>query len=267
MPPRLVTLQRVDSTNSHAQRELSAGRAGHLDAWRAEVQEAGRGRRGARWIGQPGDTLMLSVVVRGAWPWPGALSLVAGLAVLDAVRAVGGPAPLAVDWPNDVVASGRGVGAGGEAPKVAGVLIEGRASGDGGMDFVVGVGVNVRGTLAAELRAERPVATLAELGVATTTAALGEALHAALIERVRGAEQRMDAARSAGFAAYARALCDEYRAASDIADGPVRVRLAEAVHTGTLVALAPDGLVLATAAGEERFALEHVLGIHRHAPA
>lgn len=275
MPP-LLTLPRVDSTNSHAFRELEAGRAGHLCAWRAEAQDAGRGRRGAKWVGAPGDTLMMSVVVRGDWPWAGALSLVAALAVLDAVLAVAGGerVPLAVDWPNDVVQAGESANHAApeaanqtapEAPKLAGILIEGRhiaarPASDAGMHFVVGIGINVRGTLDATLRAERPVVTLAELGIHTTTEALGRALHAALAARVHAAEQH---AAMHAFGAFALELCTEYLAASGLANRPVTVGLSDGAANGVLRALEPSGLTLEHAGAIRRFPLEHVQAIHR----
>lgn len=272
MSPHLHVLDRVDSTNSHALRELGAGRAAHLEGWRAITQDRGRGRRGAAWVALPGDSLTMSVVVRGAWPWAGALSLVAGLAVLEAVDAAcgeGAAARLAVDWPNDVVAASGGratPSAEGhafiEAPKVAGVLIEGRTGPDG-TDHVVGIGVNVRGELGSDLHAERSVATLAELGLDVTAQALGEALHAALARRVR----RVEAALAAGtFDALGAEVCAAYAAAARLADGDVLVRLTDAEVVGQLTRFAPDGLVVATRTGAVRASLEHVLGLHALAP-
>ena len=294
--PRLFVLDRVDSTNRHALAELAAGRAQHLDAWRAVRQTAGRGRRGARWASRPGDSLTMSVVVRGAWPWPGALSLAAGLAVLDAAGVVaGGPVPLAVDWPNDVVwrtAEGaRGAAAGGplvEAPKVAGILIEGRLAsatdaadqGGGGESaaYVVGIGVNVRGALDPALRAERPVASLAELGVATSPEELGSALHAALAARVAPLAEA--AAGGRAFDAAAGAVCTAYLEAAGLALGaPARVAVhasapgeqgamwadgsagpsaPRTVHEGALRAFGPAGLALEPTAGTSPGALRHV---------
>jgi len=221
----------------------------------------------------------MSVVVRGAWPWPGALSLAAGLAVLDAARTVAaGPVPLAVDWPNDVVwragaderderrpAPGTPPS---EAPKVAGILIEGRlapaAEGAPDAAYVVGLGVNVRGALDPALRAERPVATLADLGMATTPEELGTALHAALAARVLPlAEAATD---SSAFGLAAGAVCTAYLEAAGLALGAealVAVHDAPAsadriLHQGTLRAFGPGGLTLEPRAGTSPGALRHV---------
>ena len=112
----------TDSTNRRA-RELAAGGAPHGTLVTATEQTAGRGRQGRTWVGPPGRSLLLSVVVR---VFDGLLPLRAGLAVAD----VAGPAAR-VKWPNDVLLDGR---------KVAGILVEARPQ-DGWA--VIGAGVNV----------------------------------------------------------------------------------------------------------------------------
>ena len=78
---------------------------------------------------------------------PALLSLRAGVAVCDAVRASGGEA--LVKWPNDVVLPSRG----GDLAKCAGVLVEGRPQ-EGWAVLGIGVNVAVRdGDLPAELGA------------------------------------------------------------------------------------------------------------------
>ena len=94
-----------------------------------EHQTAGRGREGRAWDDVAGRSLLLSVLLR---PPAGApveqLSLVAGLAVADAVEATAGM-PTAIKWPNDVLLADR---------KVAGILLESR-----GGAVVCGIGLNV----------------------------------------------------------------------------------------------------------------------------
>lgn len=95
----------------------------------AEEQTEGRGRLGRVWVAPWRSSVMFSVVLRPRLPveqWPG-LTLVAGEAVADAVRAAG--VEPALKHPNDVLVEGR---------KLAGILAEAR---DGLV--VLGVGVNV----------------------------------------------------------------------------------------------------------------------------
>jgi BirA family biotin operon repressor/biotin-[acetyl-CoA-carboxylase] ligase len=101
-----------------------------------EEQTEGRGRLGREWLVPRGSSVLCSVLLRPTLPvarWP-ELSLVAGGAVADAVRAAG--VEPTVKHPNDVLVGGR---------KLAGMLAEAR---DG--IVVLGIGVNVLQT-AAEL--------------------------------------------------------------------------------------------------------------------
>jgi len=110
----------------------------------ADLQTAGRGRRGRRWTAPPGTSLMMSVLLR---PPPGPLpptraalvTLAVGLAAADACEQVSGIRPL-LKWPNDLVIAGpAGPDADGHCAvrrdrKLAGILAECEriASGFGG---------------------------------------------------------------------------------------------------------------------------------------
>jgi BirA family biotin operon repressor/biotin-[acetyl-CoA-carboxylase] ligase len=94
----------------------------------ADHQTGGRGRLGRRWVAPPSTSVLVSVLLRPTAERPAAqLSLVAGLAVAEAVEDVSGVSA-AIKWPNDVLVDGR---------KVAGVLAEQRSG------VVVGIGINV----------------------------------------------------------------------------------------------------------------------------
>ena len=95
----------------------------------ADEQTDGRGRLGRAWVAPRRSSVMFSLVLRPKPPvarWP-ELTLVAGRAVADAVRALG--VEPTVKHPNDVLVGGR---------KLAGILAEAR---DGVV--VLGVGINV----------------------------------------------------------------------------------------------------------------------------
>jgi BirA family biotin operon repressor/biotin-[acetyl-CoA-carboxylase] ligase len=97
----------------------------------AEEQSEGRGRLGRSWHAPARAAVLFSVVLEPDVPSPRLpeLSVVAGRAVADAVRAVAGVEPT-VKHPNDVLIGGR---------KVAGVLAE---SSDGRVRLGVGVNAN-----------------------------------------------------------------------------------------------------------------------------
>ncbi len=138
LPPffHLLRFERIDSTNEEATRLAAAGApAGTLVL--ADVQTAGRGRRGRTWVSPPGN-LYCSLVLRPACAVAEAaqLGFAASLAVLETCRHfLAAGAALACKWPNDVLAGGR---------KLAGLLLESRGSGAGALDWLVlGVGINL----------------------------------------------------------------------------------------------------------------------------
>ena len=130
----LEILDETTSTNDVAKRAAKNG-APQGATFVAERQTAGRGRQGRSWISERGDGLLVSVILRvGCAPanLP-PLSLVAGLAVCDAIAPFTSVAPR-LKWPNDVWLAGK---------KVAGILVEASVAGDRVEYVVVGVGINV----------------------------------------------------------------------------------------------------------------------------
>ena len=124
----------VDSTNSFLAKRLRAGAVGP-ELCAAEIQTAGKGRRGRRWISGLGRSLVLSVSWRLAAPadGPSGLSLAVGVALVEALAA-GGFDGMMLKWPNDLVVDDR---------KLAGILVEVSRFGSGSAACVVGVGFNL----------------------------------------------------------------------------------------------------------------------------
>jgi BirA family biotin operon repressor/biotin-[acetyl-CoA-carboxylase] ligase len=136
VPPfRSVVLDAVGSTNREAFARAEAGEAGPL--WiMARRQTAGRGRSGRQWASEPGNLYASLLVTLACAPTVvPQLSLLAGIAVVDAIRqaADGGPAGLRLKWPNDVLI--------GQA-KCAGILAE-SISGHEATVAVIGIGLNL----------------------------------------------------------------------------------------------------------------------------
>jgi BirA family biotin operon repressor/biotin-[acetyl-CoA-carboxylase] ligase len=135
-------LDSTDSTQSEVQR-LAAGGAAEGTVVTARHQRAGRGRRGHEWWDAPGESLLVSVLLRPSCR-PAAvpqLSLVGGLAVAEALAAAGVTAR--IRWPNDLLVDER---------KVCGILAEAssEASGDGRgrlHHVILGIGVNLNQTV------------------------------------------------------------------------------------------------------------------------
>jgi len=129
----MVCLAVTDSTNRVAM-EMAENGAKHGTVVFADAQTSGRGRMGRRWESPAGKNLYVSLLLRPSVPTGNApsLALVAGVALADAVEAVGVPA--ALKWPNDLYCGGR---------KAAGILAEMASDPDGVRHVVIGVGLNV----------------------------------------------------------------------------------------------------------------------------
>jgi BirA family biotin operon repressor/biotin-[acetyl-CoA-carboxylase] ligase len=127
-------LGEVVSTQIEAAR-LAANGAPEGTVVTATHQSAGRGRRGRQWLDAPGQSLLMSVVLRppispGLSPQ---LSLVAAVAVSDALGRAGVTA--AIRWPNDVMVGAR---------KICGLLPEAVTTREGALEHVIlGIGLNV----------------------------------------------------------------------------------------------------------------------------
>jgi BirA family transcriptional regulator, biotin operon repressor / biotin---[acetyl-CoA-carboxylase] ligase len=149
------------STNDLALSWMRAGRLDAGDVLIADEQSAGRGRRGRTWLSAKGALLLTAVLPfypeRAGWT-----ALAAGVAVGRAVHSLG--ASPGLKWPNDVLLQGR---------KLAGVLVETSITGL----VAVGVGINVRNTLAEPLR-EQAIA----LSEVLPEVSLEEATRAVLVE-------------------------------------------------------------------------------------
>lgn len=136
VPEPWSSVQVVDSTGSTNADLVAAARDGAASGTVlvSAHQSAGRGRFDRVWEAPPDTAVAVSVLVRPRrplehWGW---LSVIAGMAVTDAVRLVGG-LDASLKWPNDVLVDGR---------KLCGILSEAVPT-DAGMAAVVGMGLSV----------------------------------------------------------------------------------------------------------------------------
>jgi len=182
----------IDSTSSELLRRASAAR--DRSVCLAERQSAGRGRRGRAWRMPLGGGLALSMLCRfdGAMAGLAGLSLVAGLAVVDALARCGVDG-VGLKWPNDLVARDA---------KLGGILVELGGDALGPCHAVIGVGLNLRlGETAAAI--DQRVVDVAALGAVPSR----NALAARLVESL---DENIDTFAREGFAAFVRryAQCD-----------------------------------------------------------
>ncbi|WP_440056174.1 bifunctional biotin--[acetyl-CoA-carboxylase] ligase/biotin operon repressor BirA [Pseudoalteromonas sp. T1lg65] len=127
----------IDSTNSELMRRLQNKEAlssGHVLV--AEMQNAGRGRRGRVWQSPFGANLYYSYY----WCFDGGMqaamgvSIAAGLAVFDTLKALYN-LDVELKWPNDVYLQGQ---------KLAGILVELEGQIEGPCHLVIGIGMNIQ---------------------------------------------------------------------------------------------------------------------------
>ncbi len=223
--PQLQALDvawRIDSTNSAllARRAPETGIAALL----AEQQTAGRGRRGRTWVSPLAAHLYLSVLRRfeGGLARLGGLSLVAGVAVAEALRDLQGIA-IGLKWPNDLLVDGR---------KLGGILVEGGGEHGGPVQAVIGIGINVRmpatmvkdiGQPWIDLASANPDVTLQRSRVA-----------AAVLEHLIRALDTFD---TEGLSPFLERYC----ALDVLAGHAIDVHAADGVHAMHALGLASDG--------------------------
>ncbi len=132
---RLLYLPTVDSTNTRAM-QLAHEWPQEGVVVLTDSQTAGKGRLGRRWVDVSGRNVLCSTLLRPMFP-PYLLVMLASLAVVDAISETC-EVSAAIKWPNDVLIENR---------KVAGILIETSHDTDGQLIAILGIGVNVNGTV------------------------------------------------------------------------------------------------------------------------
>jgi BirA family biotin operon repressor/biotin-[acetyl-CoA-carboxylase] ligase len=153
----------IDSTNSELLRR-PAPESGGVEILLAERQTGGRGRRGRAWASPLAAHLYLSVArsFGGGLARLGGLSLVAGVAVVEALQGLGF-SEARLKWPNDVVVSDHA-----GLRKLGGLLIEGSGEHAGPARAVMGLGLNVRMPAATAADIDQPWFDLAGLAAAAS---------------------------------------------------------------------------------------------------
>lgn len=153
---RADVLLTVDSTNRFVAEIDDELHAGHAQLCVAELQNAGRGRRGRSWTAPFGSGICMSLGWQFAEAPPAfsALSLAVGVAVVNALRGLGAH-DVGLKWPNDLIWKGR---------KLGGILIEMHGESAGPARVVIGIGINVRMPTQIRLQlAEQQAAVIADL--------------------------------------------------------------------------------------------------------
>ena len=228
----------VDSTNTRLLNNPPPP-SGKADVCMSELQHAGRGRRGRRWIAPFGAGIALSVAwtfTEGARTLP-ALSLAVGVAVWRALLRAGARG-VALKWPNDVWFEDR---------KIGGVLIELRAEASGPAHVVIGIGVNVAMPAAARREIEAGGVRVAAVADACAATPSRNLLAGAILDELLSMLGQFE---RDGFAAFR----DAWMALDALSGRPAQVLMAETAVSGTARGVDPEGaLLLDTSDGVRRF--------------
>jgi BirA family transcriptional regulator, biotin operon repressor / biotin---[acetyl-CoA-carboxylase] ligase len=234
----LELLFEIDSTNT---RLLAAAPppASSADVCIAELQHAGRGRLGRRWIAPFGGGIAMSLgwacsdVIR-TLP---ALSLGVGVAVSRALARAGATG-ISLKWPNDIWFRDR---------KIGGVLIELRAEAGGPAHIVIGVGVNVSLPAAARLQIEASGVSVAAAADASSEPVSRNLLAGAILDELLSMLLQYE---RFGFAAFR----DAWSALDALNGRPAQVAIGDTMIMGIARGVDLEGaLLLDTGERMQRF--------------
>ena len=228
----LEVLFEVDSTNTRLL-ELTPPPQGRADVCMSELQHAGRGRRGRRWVAPFGAGIAMSLgwAFRDASQAKPALSLAVGVAI---ARALGraGARDIRLKWPNDVWFNAR---------KVGGVLLELRAEG-GLAHLVIGVGLNVLLSAAARREIEATGVRAAAVADACPQSVSRNVLAGALLDELLSMLGQFE---REGFAPFR----DAWIGLDALRDRPARVFAGDDAISGTARGVDQDGALLLESGG------------------
>lgn len=233
-PHRMERLRRlelsfeVDSTNT---RLLAAAPPpmGCADVCMSEIQHAGRGRWGRRWIAPFGSGVVLSV----AWTFGDrvqtlpALSLAVGVAVSRGLARAGAMGVM-LKWPNDIWFKDR---------KIGGVLIELRAEAGGPAHVVIGLGLNVVLTEAARREIEAGGGEVASVADACGAEPSRNFVAGAILDELFSMLGQFE---RQGFAAFR----DDWLALDALRGRPAQVLVADEARSGTARGVDAEGALL-----------------------
>jgi BirA family biotin operon repressor/biotin-[acetyl-CoA-carboxylase] ligase len=234
----LDVLLTVDSTNRYVA-EHAVNAPGTTQVCVAELQNAGRGRRGRSWVAPFGCGICMSMSWQfvEAPPTFSALSLAVGVAAVRAFRRLG-VTGVGLKWPNDLIWQQR---------KLGGILIEMRGESAGPAQVVIGIGINMRMPAPVRLMlAEQQAALISDVHeIMRERTPTRNAVIAMLAEEVTKMLQTFG---ERGFEPFA----EEWRQLDTLAEAPVRVISGTETTFGRARGVDLDGTLLVDVDGELR---------------
>ena len=137
---KLIKLNAIDSTNDFL-KDLSHNQTlENFTVVTARAQTKGKGQHGAKWHTEEGKNLITSILIKntltnieGVFQ----LNIAVALGMSEALKKLKIPS-ICIKWPNDIMADNK---------KIAGILIENSIKGNGQIESIVGIGLNVNQVL------------------------------------------------------------------------------------------------------------------------
>lgn len=223
------------STNSDLMAQAASLPSGRVLV--AELQTAGRGRRGRMWQAPLGGSLTFSLLWKfdaGAAALSG-LSLAVGLATVLALDRCGARSVM-LKWPNDLLVDSHAGWA-----KLGGILIEIGGPAQGPVHAVIGIGLNLR-LGAAAMAIDQAATDLASIGVTTSRNRMLALVLEELLIVLRGFA-------AGGFAPFV----DQWNARHAFRNQPVIMSgIDGAPADGVAIGAMADGALLIESAGGRR---------------
>lgn len=229
---RIVRFDETDSTNIRAAAAAEKGEpSGTL--FTAQLQTAGKGRRGRSWVVKKGSAITMSLLLRPAFAAEKAsqMTLLAAMAIAESVQQIlreqcGDSAPTClIKWPNDVLIGDK---------KICGILTEMHSHPDGSYYVIIGMGINVNTTEFAPELADRATSLALATGKTFDRDRLTELFGKSFLKFYKAYEQ--EGSLSEIIADYDRMLVNRGR--------KVRIEGTQDKLTGTALGINEDGELL-----------------------
>lgn len=132
----IISLDTVDSTNNYAANLLKQSDVAEGTVVLSRYQTQGRGQRGATWLSEAGNNLLMSLVVKPSKLEPSRQFAVNQLVCIALVDYLRGHFDIeaVIKWPNDILV---------DEQKLGGILIENGVRGNTLEYCIAGIGLNV----------------------------------------------------------------------------------------------------------------------------
>lgn len=171
----------VDSSNNYAMDAIHEGLAKSGMAYFARAQTNGKGQRNKNWHSQPGENILLSVVIQpqqGFQPFPFLFNASVALICRQFLEEITA-AKVNIKWPNDLYINDR---------KAGGILIENIYRGKSWNWSVIGIGINVN-QLGFPDAIRNPISIKEITGKNQDSEALARQLHMKIVEHFENSNE------------------------------------------------------------------------------